>query len=172
MKQKKNVLLLLTITLITLCNVVPVSALETRESDEIIDIVINLSDYVNEMSIEQGDGISTYSSIIESDGKLNLLSPHDNSIAAIITFHFCYEYNDGTDVYLISVTNDKISGYNNHLAQWDGSGQIYNYGNIGNYQRLFNIYNQVTGERMRYRFTFNCDLYGQADCFSTFIGLN
>lgn len=107
-----------------------------------------------------------------SDGKLNLLSPHDNSIAAIITFHFCYEYNDGTDVYLISVTNDKISGYNNHLAQWDGSGQIYNYGNIGNYQRLFNIYNQVTGERMRYRFTFNCDLYGQADCFSTFIGLN
>lgn len=171
MKYKKSLLLLLVIALITLCNLVPVFASETEESDEIIDIVINLSDVVNESSIEQGAGISAYSSVVESDGKLTLRSPHDDSVATVITFHFCYEYTDGVDVYLISVTNDRINGYNNHLTQWDGSGQIYNYGNMGSYQRLFNIYNQVTGERMRYRFIFNCDLYGQEFCTADFTGV-
>ncbi len=40
MKYKKNLLLLLVITFITACNLVPVSASEADESDEIIDIVL------------------------------------------------------------------------------------------------------------------------------------
>lgn len=170
MKYKKRLLLLLVIALITLCNLVPVFASEMEESDEIIDIVISLSDVVNESSIEQGAGISAYSSIVENDATLYITSKYDGSIAVMITFHYCFEYTDGKDVYLISVTNDHITGHNNHLAQWDGSGQIYNYGNMGSYQRLFNAYNQVTGERYKYRFTFNCDIYGEEDAFYTFIG--
>ncbi len=170
MKYKKNLLLLLVITFITACNLVPVSASEADESDEIIDIVINLSDVVNESSVEQNDGIRVYSSIVENDATLYITSKYDGSIAVTITFHYCFEYTDGKDVYLISVTNDHIAGHNNHLAQWDGSGQIYNYGNLGSYQRLFNAYNQVTGERFKYRFTFNCDIYGEEDAFYTFIG--
>lgn len=171
MKYKKSLLLLLVITLITLCNLVPVSASETEESDEIIDIVINLSDVVKGSSAEQDAGISTVSSTIQGDGTLNLRSPDDDSIAAKITFNFCYRYNDGTDVYLISVTNDQITGSTNYLAQWNGTGQIYNYGNMGSYQRLFNIYNQITGVRQKYRFTFNCDIYGQEKYFSTFLSI-
>lgn len=108
---------------------------------------------------------------MQGNGTLNLLSPDDDSVAAKITFDFCYRYNDGTDVYLISVTNDQITGSTNYLAQWNGAGQIYNYGNLGSYQRMFNIYNQVTGVRQKYRFTFNCDIYGQKKYFSTLLDI-
>lgn len=157
----KNLLVLLLVNFILICDVGVVFASEVDNSDEIIDIVINLSDIV---AVNDADNrVSMCSTPEEGNGVLYVMSSLDNSVAATITFSYSYEYNDGVDVYLLSVSNDTITGSVNYLAQWYGMGTINNDGNTASYKRLFTIYNQVTGKRQQFRFIFNCDMYGQED---------